>query len=91
MDPKKKMTIIAKEDVITKNKVKAAVLFKNYIVEGTLHVYMNQRYSDFLNKYKKDFLAITNAKVFLREEQKMLYKSKFLSINKNSIDCIVFK
>lgn len=76
---------------IEQAKVAAIVFLEDYIIEGTLHISLGMRYSDFFNKLKKDFIPVTNASIFSRDKKRLLYKANFMVINKNKIDSITPK
>ncbi len=54
------------------------------LIHGILHLRANERIKDALNG-SEEFLAITNAQVFEREGNNMLYETGFLAVNRRSI------
>lgn len=57
-------------------------------IVGDVHLYENSRLSDMLNvdTNKKDFLPVTNARVYsLANEKQLLFQKSFLSVNRNFV------
>ena len=64
------------------------VMTQLFKIVGDVHLYENSRLSDMLNvdTNKKDFIPITNAHVYsIHEQDKLLYKKDFVSVNRNYI------
>ena len=61
----------------------------NTIIHGILHVQLNQRLKDELDK-EELFVAITNATIFT-DQNEPLYKAEFLAVNRNQIVWLIPK
>ena len=71
-----------------KDDVRVVIATQVYRIEGDLHVLSGSRLTDALNSKAKDFLAITNAKVFAISTDKLLYEPEYLAVNRDSIAVI---
>jgi hypothetical protein len=74
-------------DVITKDAVSSNIQTLVSRVEGNVHVRLNERVKDELNRGEQ-FLAITDAKIFNMQGQK-LYEAEFMLINRDHVIWIV--
>ncbi|MFP4498210.1 MAG: hypothetical protein ACLFQV_08360 [Vulcanimicrobiota bacterium] len=74
---------------VPKERKRVVVFTRNHKIEGEMHMLMDSRVSDELNAKGKDFIPITNAKVFTLTGDSLLHSTDFITINKNSIDVIV--
>lgn len=61
----------------------------NTIIHGILHVQLNQRLKDELDK-EEQFVAITNATIFTVQKEP-LYKTEFLAVNRSQIIWLIPK
>jgi len=69
-----------------KDKLKVMVCTPLYRVEGVIHLLPGSRLTDIINiKAGKDFIPITDAKVYAATNDKVLYQTDFVSINRESI------
>jgi len=69
-----------------KNKLKVMVCTSLYRVEGDMYLLPGSRLTDIVNvKTGKDFIPITNAKIYSSDKDKVLYEVEFVSINRESI------
>jgi hypothetical protein len=77
-------------DVYTeKQKIPAIIIVDRWRIEGDLHILSQSRLTDALNSKTKDFLAVTDAKVFDSETGSMLFESPFLDVNRASIAIVL--
>lgn len=83
------MVEIRKYTVKSKKVSLKVVIFTSDIkIVGTIHI-TGGRLTDFLNSSDLElFIPITDASVYLKDSDNMLYFSKFLSINKKQITFI---
>jgi hypothetical protein len=71
-----------------KEKVSVVVYVDDWRIEGDLHVLADSRLTDALNARMKDFLAITDAKIFDARTGDLQTTASFIDINRNSISLI---
>ena len=74
-------------DVITKDAVPAIIQTLVTRVQGNVHVRINERIKDELNRGEQ-FLAITDAEIFNLQGQKV-FDSEFMIINRDHIVWII--
>lgn len=72
----------------SKDRVRVVVVTNLYRIEGELHVLAGSRLSDSLNSKSKDFLAMTDAKVYRVDGEDALYSPSYLVVNRASIDAV---
>lgn len=71
-----------------KDKVRVVVITEHYRVEGNMHVLAGSRLTDALNSKAKEFLAVTEAKLWNIREGDMMYETPYIAINRSAIDAI---
>jgi hypothetical protein len=59
-------------------------------IEGEVYTPKGARFTDFMNaeprfQTRYDFIPVTNSKVYSLSEDKLLYETSFLNVNKNFI------
>jgi len=74
-------------DVITKDAVASNIQTLVTRIEGNLHVRINERVKDELNRGEQ-FLAVTDATIYNLQGQK-LYEAEFMLINRDHVIWIV--
>ncbi len=74
-------------NVITKETVPAIMQTLVTSVQGDLHVRVNERVKDELNRGEQ-FLAVTNAVIYDLKGQR-LYETNFMLINRDHVVCII--
>jgi len=74
-------------DVITKDTVPAIIQTLVTRIQGNMHVRINERVKDDLNRGEQ-FLAITDAKIFDLQGEKM-YDAEFLLINRDHVIWVI--
>ena len=57
----------------------------NYRIVGTIYLEHNKRLLDTLNIDSDQFIAVTTASIYSRDNGEILYNSKFLGLNKDHI------
>jgi hypothetical protein len=68
------------------------IIFTNlHRIEGTMYTYKDARILDELNAGAKDFIALTNVKIYPAESDNLLYKTDFMALNKNHISHLLPK
>lgn len=71
-----------------KETVRVVVVTAYHRIEGNMFVLPGSRLTDALNSKAKDFLAITEAKVWSLMSGELLYEPGYLALNRLSIDAI---
>lgn len=71
-----------------KDKVRVLIATDKYRIEGDMHILSGSRLTDALNSKAKDFLAITDAKVFDLDGDAPLYEPEYIAVNRESISAI---
>ena len=62
------------------------IVFTNiHRIEGNMYTYKDARIIDELNAGAKDFIAITDVKIYPVGSDSVLYKTDFMALNKNHI------
>ncbi len=74
-------------DVITKDAVPSIIQTLVSRIQGNMHVRINERVKDELNRGEQ-FLAVTNAKIFNLEGEKVR-ESEFILINRDHVIWVV--
>ena len=78
-----------RNDVYTnKDRVAVVMIVNGWRVEGQMHVLSGSRLTDALNSKAKDFLAVTDAKVFDAVTSNLLMEPAYLAVNRNSISVV---
>ena len=73
---------------IEKKPVRSVAFTHDYKISGTVHLHIGDRYSEFIN-YPEKYIPVTDAQIFIANIDKLIYKTKFLSLNKDSLICIL--
>ena len=76
---------------IPKERREVVVFTRNHKIEGEMYLLMDSRISDELNVRVKEFIPITNAKVYTLSGDSLLYTTDFITVNKHSIDMVLTK
>lgn len=71
-----------------KDRLKVVVVVDTWRIEGYMHILSESRLTDALNSKSKDFLAITDAKVFDVMSNTLLFQAEWLDVNRMSISVI---
>lgn len=74
---------------IPKERREVIIFTRNHKIEGEMYLLMDSRVSDELNVRVREFIPVTNAKVFTLNGDCLLYSADFLSVNKHSIDMVI--
>ncbi len=76
---------------IPKERREVVVFTRNHKIEGEMYLLMDSRISDELNVRVKEFIPITNAKIYTLSGDSLLYTTDFITVNKHSIDLVLTK
>ena len=76
---------------VPKERREVVIFTRNHKIEGEMYLLMDSRMSDELNVRVREFLPVTNAKVFTLSGDSLLYSTDFITINKHSIDLVLTK
>lgn len=76
---------------IPKERREVVVFTRNHKIEGEMYLLMDSRISDELNVRVKEFIPVTNAKVYTLSGDSLLYTTDFITVNKHSIDMVLTK
>lgn len=71
-----------------KDQVRVMIVTDIYRIEGQLHVLTGSRLTDALNSKTKDFLAVTQAKIFSLADDSLVFSPDYIAVNRDSISCI---
>lgn len=74
---------------IPKERRDVIIFSRNHKIEGEIYLLMDSRISDELNTRVKEFIPVTNAKIYTLNGDSLLYTADFLSVNKQSIDLVI--
>lgn len=75
---------------VEKVKIEAVLYTQQLRIEGEVYTPKGTRFTDFMNaepryQTRHDFIPVTNSKVYSLSEDKLLYETSFLNVNKNFI------
>lgn len=68
--------------------VRVVVVTAYHRIEGNMFILPGSRLTDALNSKAKDFLALTETKVWSLTDGALLYEPAYLALNRLSIDAI---
>ncbi len=72
-----------------KDRVRIVILTATYRIEGEIYVLAGARLTDALNSKAKDFLAVTDARVYRVDTGELACESSYLAINREAITVIL--
>ncbi len=70
---------------IKMDSIQAVVVIPQFRIEATAYLHPASRFSDFANSQNKDFIPMTNAKVYDRTSNAYLGNIEFLAVNKAQV------
>jgi hypothetical protein len=76
---------------VPKERREVVVFTNNHKVEGEMYLLLDSRISDELNTRSREFIPVTNAKIYTINGDSLLYSTDFITINKHSIDIVLSK
>lgn len=74
---------------IPKDRKEVVIYTRNHRVEGEIYLVADSRISDELNVRAREFIAVTNARVFTLAGDSLLHTADFVTVNKHSVDIIL--
>ena len=72
----------------SKDRIRVTIATTMYRIEGDMHVLSGSRLTDALNSKAKDFLAITDAKVYDLTGNQLLFEPSYLAVGRESITMV---
>jgi hypothetical protein len=76
---------------VPKERREVVIFTNNHKVEGEMYLLLDSRISDELNTRSREFIPVTNAKIYTINGDSLLYSTDFITINKHSIDIVLSK
>ena len=76
---------------VPKERREVVIFTNNHKVEGEMYLLLDSRISDELNTRSREFIPVTNAKIYTINGDSLLYSTDFITINKHSIDIVLTK
>lgn len=70
---------------MSKETLRARIRTMDQVIEGTVYLHAENRLKDELNEGGERFIAVTSVRVFTADGRKELYKSDFLTLNRDQI------
>ena len=74
---------------VPKERREVIIFTRNHKIEGEMYLLMDSRISDELNVKAKEFVPLTNARIYNLRGDSLMYVTDFLTINKHSIDMVL--
>ena len=74
---------------VPKERREVVIFTRNHKIEGEMYLLMDSRISDELNVRVREFIPVTNCKVFTLNGDSLLYTTDFITVNKHSIDLVL--
>lgn len=74
---------------IPKERKEVIIYTRNQRVEGEIYLVSDSRISDELNVRAREFIAVTNARVYTLHGDTLLHSADFVSVNKHAVDVIL--
>ena len=72
-----------------KDRVAIVALVGTWRIEGNMYVLSDSRLTDSLNSRVKDFIAVTDARVYTASDGSLLMETPYLALNRVSIDVVL--
>jgi len=91
LQPTKGVTVADTGDkamFVSKSKVRVVAVVDGWRIEGDLHILSGSRLTDSINSKAKDFLAVTEARIFDAKNSALLFETPYLALNRDSISMI---
>ena len=74
---------------IPKERRDVVIYTRNHKIEGEVYLLLDSRLSDELNVRIREFLPVTNARIYTLSGDSLIYSADFVTINKHSIDLVL--
>jgi hypothetical protein len=72
-------------DIVRKDEVPVLIQTVTHLIHGHIYLRPEMRIKDELNSGQEAFIAVTDAEVYAPPGRELLYRSEFLTINKQHI------
>ncbi|MBM3464651.1 MAG: hypothetical protein FJX76_21350 [Armatimonadetes bacterium] len=73
---------------IPKQKKEVIIYTRNHKIEGEIYTLIDTRISDELNVRVREFVPVTNARIFSLNGDVLLYTTDFVTVNRQAIDLV---
>ena len=73
---------------IDKDAFEVVILTANLKIVGIVHTLPQERLTDFMAEATSDILPVTDASIFLLADDKLIAKTKFLSLSRKDVTII---
>lgn len=74
---------------IPKERKEVVIYTRNHKIEGEMYLLVDSRISDELNIRVREFIPVTNARIFTLSGDSLLYQTDFVTVNKQAIDMVL--
>lgn len=74
---------------VPKERKEVVIYTRNHKIEGEMYLLVDSRISDELNIRVREFIPVTNARIFTLSGDSLLYQTDFVTVNKMSIDMVL--
>lgn len=74
---------------IPKERKEVVIYTRNHKIEGEMYLLVDSRISDELNIRVREFIPVTNARIFTLSGDSLLYQTDFVTVNKMAIDMVL--
>jgi hypothetical protein len=74
---------------IPKERKEVVIYTRNHKIEGEMYLLVDSRISDELNIRVREFIPVTNARIFTLNGDSLLYQTDFVTVNKQAIDMVL--
>ena len=82
---------VRKSYVIRKDRMEIIALTDFFRTEGTAHFIPRARMSDFMNRPDINFIPLTDAIVYSKDDGTTIFKTSFLCLNKADVTILTLK
>lgn len=72
----------------SKDQIRVTLVINQWRIEGDMHVLSGSRLTDALNSKGKDYLALTDAKVFSLDNGQLLFEPPYLVFNRTEASVV---
>ncbi|NDD29303.1 MAG: hypothetical protein EB084_13655 [Proteobacteria bacterium] len=74
---------------VPKERKEVVIYTRNHKIEGEMYLLVDSRISDELNIRVREFIPVTNARIFTLSGDSLLYQTDFVTVNKQAIDMVL--
>ena len=75
---------------VSKERKKVTIYTRNHRIEGEMYLASEARVTDELNVRNREFIAVTNAKIYSLHGDNFIQSVDYVTINKGAIDVVLF-